>query len=289
MACDLISYFEQSESPHYALSTPLRHEVVELIKKRDAQGDRINLYVVVEEMHGLPPLVLDRGCASLDEVGCKDGQPFPLLNGGHPNAKFIVAFESADGPWPEIPNNEQTVNMDLAAIRASQDAHNEIRKHVDQDCLVTDDGRYVCPMSAGTMSARADSVRPLSADDFRETADGLRTALSRMDADLTTEHVELLFNALYWDDYKDDDFRRLHYMSLWESLSESRKKLGHTPPSPKTKLAKDPTVVGGTLSLEALTGYRHDIAHWWVDKIDGNCLANMYRTINELLRRKYFN
>ena len=287
LVCDLRAYFEQSDRPHYGLSSPLRHEVAELIQKKDSQGEGIEPYLVVEELHSLLPLVLDRGCALVDEVGYKDGQPMPLLNGGRANARFIIALETMDGPWPDIPRNEQTVNMILAAIRASQDAHDEIPKHVDQSCLVTDNDRFVCPMSAGFMSARANVVRPLDADAFRETAVSLRAAVSRMEADLTSEHIELLVNALYWDDYKDDDYRRLHYLSLWQSLSESRRKLGYTPPSAKTGLAKDPTVVGGTLSLEALTSYRDDIAHSWTGSIDGNYLANIYRTINELLRRRY--
>ena len=288
LVCDLRAYFEQSESPHYRLSSPLRHEVAELIQKKDSQGEGINPYIVVEELHSLSPLVLDRGCAAVDEVGYKDGQSTPILNGGRANARFIIAFETNDGPWPDIPSDEQTVNMVLAATRASQDAHDEIRRHIDQSCLVTDDDRFVCPMSAGFMSARAGVVHPLDADAFRETVVSLRVAISRMETDLTSEHIELLVNALYWDDYKDDNFRRLHYLSLWQSLSESRKKLGYTPPSPKTGLAKDPTVVGGTFSLKALTSYRDDIAHCWTGNIDGNYLANMYQTINELLRRKYF-
>ena len=287
LVCDLHAYFEQSASPHYALSPPLRHEVAELTQKMDSQRDGINPYLVIEELHRLRPLTLDRGCASLDEVRYEDGKPIPLLNGGREHARFIIAFETSDGPWPDIPRDEQTINMILAATRAYQDAHDEIRKHIDQSCLVTDDDLFVCPMSAGFMSARADSVRPLDADTFRETAESLCAAVSRMKADLTSEHIELLINALYWDDYKDDDFRRLHYLSLWQSLSDSRKKLGYAPPSPKTGLPKDPTVVGGTLSLEALTSYRDAIAHCWTGSIDGNYLANIYRTINELLRRRY--
>ncbi len=287
LVCDLSAYFEQSNNPHYDLSPPLRHKVTELIQKVDSQGVGIKPYLVVEELHSFPPLLLDRGCASVDEVGYKDGQPTPLLTGGRPNARFIMAFETMDGSWPDIPSDEQTVNMILAATRASQDAHDEILKRIDQSCLVTDDDRFVCPMSTGFMSARADVVRPLDADAFRETAVSLGATISRMEVDLTSEHIALLVNTLYWDDYKDDDFRRLHYLSLWQSLSESRKKLGYTPPSPKTRLAHDPTVVGGTLSLEALTSYRDDIAHCWTGSIDGNYLANIYRTINELLRRKY--
>lgn len=287
LVCDLRAYFEQSENLHYNLSPALRHEVAELIQKMDSQGEGIKPYLVIEELRCLSPLVLDRGCASVDEVGYKDGKPAPFLKGGRANARFIIAYETSDGPWPDIPSDEQTVNMILAASRASQDAQDEIRKHIDQSCLVTDDDRYVCPMSAGVASARLGAARSLDADTFRETAVDLSSAISRMKADLTSEHMELLVNALYWDDYKDDDFRRLHYLSLWQSLSESREKLGYMPPDRNTKFAKDPTVVGGTLSLEELTSYRHDIAHCWTGSIDGNYLANIYQTINELLRRKY--
>lgn len=288
LVCDLQAYFEQSENPHYRLSPALRHKVAELIQKTDSLGERTNPYIVVEESHRFPALVLDRVCAMIDEICHEDGKPVQILVGGRANAQFIVAYETSDGPWPEIPDDERTVNMILAATRACQDAHYEIRKHVDQGCLVTCDGQYVCPRSAGFMSARADSAQPLDADGFRETGDSLRAAVSRMESDLTRDHVELLLNAVYWDDYKDDDFRRLHYLSLWQSLAESKRKLGYTPPSPGTKLANDPTVVGGTLSLKELTSYRDDIAHCWTSSIDGGYLANMYRTINELLRRKYF-
>ena len=98
--------------------------------------------------------MLDRGCASVDEIGCKDGQPLPLLTGGCADARFIIAVETSDGAWPDIPSDEQTVNMILAATRASQDTVDEIRKHIDQSCLVTDDDRFACRMPAGFMSAR---------------------------------------------------------------------------------------------------------------------------------------
>ena len=36
LVCDLRVFFEQSDSAHYGLSPPLRHEVAELIKKKDS-------------------------------------------------------------------------------------------------------------------------------------------------------------------------------------------------------------------------------------------------------------
>ena len=53
-------------------------------------------------------------------------------------------------------------------------------------------------------------------------------------------------------------------------------------------IREDNIVVAGKKTLQELTAYRHDIAHWWTDTIDENYLADLQRTINELIRRKYF-
>ena len=287
LVCDLPAYFRRSHSAHYAVSPSLRHAVAEQAKQPQSGEDAIRPYVVVEEFQSFPPFALDQGCALIDEVGYEDGERKPVILGGRDDERFIVAYETSDGPWPDIPRNEQTVNLIMAAVRACQDATGEIAKHVDQRCLITDDGRFVCPAAAGTFSARAGVASPLDAPAFGRTAARLTKTIAAMHADLATEHIELLVNALYWDDYKDDEFRRLHYLSLWQSLSESRKLLGYAPPDPKTKLGNDPTVVAGSLSLEALTDYRDNIAHWWTGTIEGNCLADLYRTVNQLIRRKY--
>lgn len=31
----------------------------------------------------------------------------------------------------------------------------------------------------------------------------------------TVDVIRAVAPALHWDDYRDDDFRRLHYLSLW--------------------------------------------------------------------------
>ena len=98
-------------------------------------------------------------------------------------------------------------------------------------------------------------------------------------------HIELLANALYWDDYKDEDFRRLHYLSLWQSLYEARKKLGYA--DPKNQFKNDSAPIAGQLSPQALTIHRNAIAHWQTAGIDANYLAGIYQTINELIRRRY--
>ena len=47
-------------------------------------------------------------------------------------------------------------------------------------------------------------------------------------------------------------------------------------------------IVAGKKTLNELIDYRNDIAHWWTDTIDESYLADLQRTINELIRCKYF-
>ena len=285
LVCDLGSYFEGSDCLHYALSPSLRHQVVETAKTHGYSRNGIYPYIVIEELIKLSPLTLTQACASLDEIGYDDDEPFPLLIGGRDNERFIVAIETSDGPWPDIPNNEQTVNIILALARAYQDVNREIPKYIDQKCLITTDDQFVCPLSSGSMTARADVVRDVDSSDFLKLAKQLERAIPFMEGNMGSGHIELLANAMYWDDYKDDNFRRLHYLSLWQTLSESRKKLGHA--TGIGNLRKDPTILGGSFSLSQLSKYRDDIAHFWTGEIDGNYLAGLYGSINELVRRKY--
>ncbi|MDE0030304.1 MAG: hypothetical protein OXU42_12995 [Deltaproteobacteria bacterium] len=288
LVCGLVRHFLGSASTHYAISPPLRHEIGQKQDELAAQNNRRTAFLVIEELTELTPMTFDKECVLVDEVSYVNGERTPLLNGGRDNEKFILAMRTIDGQWPSIPSNEPTVNMILAAIRASQDTHDEIRKHVDQSCLVTDDGRFVATWAGGFMPVRASVASDVDAREFQSTADRLRSAIPRIEADMQQEHIELLVNAVYWDDYKDDDFRRLHYLNLWQSLTESKRILGYIGPGGDNYLKNDRTIVAGKTSLADLTEYRDDIAHWWTESIDSNYLADMYRTINELMRRKYF-
>ena len=93
-------------------------------RKFDAKGDGKCPHLVIEEMTKL----LDRECALSHEVAYRNGKRIPLLTGGRDNEKFILAIRTSDGKWPEVPSNEQTVNVILAAVRASQNSHEEISK-----------------------------------------------------------------------------------------------------------------------------------------------------------------
>ena len=98
--------------------------------------------------------------------------------------------------------------------------------------------------------------------------------------------MALLVNSVYRDEYKDDAYQRLQYLQLWQSLvvETGQKFLGYKGNS----IRYDDKVVAGKKTLLELTEYRDDIAHWWTDTIDENFLADLQRTINELIRRKYF-
>ena len=287
LVCDFEVHLRDSESAHFAISPPFRQEAKEKREKLDGQRSGMHPYLVIQEVDDLEPVLLDK-CALVPEVAIRDAKRTPLLIGGRDDASFVLAIHTTQGAWPKIPSNEVAVKTILAAARASQDAHNEIRKHIDQRCLVTDDNRFVSTLRPQPGSARGSVYSTLGPDAFRAKAKSLSAAIAKLEGDLESEHIELLVNALYWDDYKDDCFRRLHYLSLWQSLDESRKKLGYASPESKSKLIGDDTIVAGSRSLAELTQYRHDVAHWWKGSMDGNCLADIYRTLNELIRSRYF-
>ncbi len=95
--------------------------------------------------------------------------------------------------------------------------------------------------------------------------------------------MALLVNAMYSEEQKSDAEKLLEFLRLWQSVEETSKRLGYT-----GNIKQDNVVVDGTKTLRELNDYRNDIAHWWTETIDENVLANLKRTINELIRRKYF-
>ena len=94
-----------------------------------------------------------------------------------------------------------------------------------------------------------------------------------------------MVNSMYRDEHKDDAYQRLHYLQLWQSLTEvGLKVLGYQGKS----IRYDKKVISGNKTLLELTEYRNDIAHWWTDTMDENYLSDLQRTVNELIHRKYF-
>ena len=106
-----------------------------------------------------------------------------------------------------------------------------------------------------------------------------------MEQDIGAPHMALLVNSMYRDEYKDDAYQRLQYLQLWQSLVETGKKyLGYQ----GKNIRDDDIIVAGKKTLRELTKYRGDIAHWRTDTINENFLADLQRTINKLIHRKYF-
>ena len=284
---NLVDYFTNSgNSKHYAISPSLQHEVGETDERiKSQQKGRVPVFLVVEENSQLTPVQMIKGeCNISDEVVVKDGEDIPILVGGRKGDKFITACPTTDGAWPELPNNLRVVNMILAAVRAGQRTTGPIRKYVDQDCLVTDDGQFVVIIRP-SMSARLSTVTPMDNVAFRGRVSDISNAITAMQQDIGTPHMTLLVNSMYSDEHKDDSYRRLQYLSLWQSLVEAgRKYLAYQ----GTSIRHDNVVVAGNKTLLELTEYRDDVAHWWTDTIDENYLADLQRTINELISRKYF-
>ncbi len=283
---NLVDYFENAtHNRHYAISPSLRHVVAETDKKvRVQQNGRVPVFLVIEEYNELTPVEMLKGeCSVLDEVIVRDGEKMPALVGGREGEKFITAWATLDGAWPELPGNQQLVNMILAGVRVGQQTPDPIRKYVEQSCLVTDDGRFVVMMRP-TASARLGTATVMDSKAFRCKASEIRKAIAAMEPDMGTPHMALLINSMYSDERKDDSYQRLQYLRLWQSLAETAETcLGY-----QGNVREDNVVVAGKKTLRELTGYRDDIAHWWTDTIDENFLADLQRTINELMRCRYF-
>ena len=283
---NLVGYFaDATHGRHYAISPCLRHVVGETDKKiRSQKKNHVPVFVVIEEHNELTPVQMIKGeCSISDEVLVQDGEKRPALVGGRENHKFLTAWATGDGAWPTIPSNQQLVNLIIAGVRVAQQTADPIRKYVDQSCLVTDDGRFVVMMRP-TTSARAQTATLMDAKAYRSRATEIRRAIAAIEQDIETPHMALLINSIYSDDHKDDSYRRLHYLRLWQSLAETGKKcLGY-----EGNVKEDDVVVAGQKTLRELTEYRHDIAHWWTDTVDENFLTDLRRTINELIRRRYF-
>ena len=283
---NLVGYFANAtRGRHYAISPCLQHEVDETDKKiRAQQKDSVPVFLVIEEYNDLTPVRMIKGeCSISDEVLVRDDEKVPVLVGGRENEEFITAWATVDGAWPTIPSDQQKADLILAGVRVSQQTPDPIRKYVDQSCLVTDDGRFVVMMRP-TMSGRLETATVMDSKTLRSRAAEIRKAISAMELDISTPHLALLVSSMYSDEHKDDSYQRLQYLRLWQSLIET----GERYLKYKGNIKEDNVVVAGKKTLRELTKYRNKIAHWWTDTIDENFLADLRRTINELIRRKYF-
>ena len=286
VASDLVDYFVKStSSKHYAISPSLRHRVSETEEKiKSQQKGQVPVFLVIEEINQLMPVEMNKGeCNISAEMVERDGEKVPVLIGGREGEEFITAWASVDGAWPEIPNNQQLVNMILAGVRVGQQTSDPIRKYVDQYGLVTDDGRFVVMMRP-TMSVRGSTSRPMDTATYRSRVSEISKGIAVMEQEIGSPHLALLINSMYRDEHKDDAYQRLQYLGLWQSLADAgRKCLNY-----QGNIREDQVVVAGNKTLQELKDYRDDIAHWWTDTIDENLLADLQRTINELMRRRFF-
>jgi len=286
LTSDPLDYFADAKnSRQYGIDPGLRHlihETVERISRQ--QSGRVPVFLVVEEYNELTPTQMTNGeCCILDEVEIQNGEREPVLIGGREGEQFVTAWATIDGAWPELPSNQQFVNLILVAVRVAQRTPEPIPKYVDQSCLLTTEGRFVV-MNRPTASGRLGISTPMDSKAYRGRVSQIREAIAAMEPDVAKPHMALLINSMYSDEYKDDAYQRLQYLRLWQSLADTvRTCFGY-----KGNITEDNTVLSGKKSLRELTEYRHDIAHWWTDTIDESYLADLQRTLNELVHRKYF-
>lgn len=285
LVSDLFDYFANATcSRHYAISPSLRHVIAETDEKVRSQQSDAPVFVVIEEDNVLAPVEMRKGeCSISDEVLVRNGEKIPALIGGREGEQFITAWATVGEAWPELPSNQQLVNLILAGVRVAQQTPDPIRKYVDQQCLVTNDGRFV-EMVRGTASGRLGEARVMNTKAYRARASEIEKAIAAMEPDVATPHMALLINSMYRDEFKDDAYQRLQYLRLWQSLAEA----GETCLNYQGDIRHDNVAVAGKKTLQELTNYRDDIAHWWTDTIDENFLADLQRTINELIHRRYF-
>ena len=286
ISSNLIDDFVDVALRHYTIDPCLRHLADETDKKiRSQQKGRVPLFLVIEESHDLNPVEMANGeCSISPEVVWEDGEPVPMLVGGREGQNFITAWSTIDGAWPELPNNQQLVNMILAGVRSGQQISGPIRKYLDESCLVTDDGRFVVMAGSGIPSVRVSTDPVLDTAAYRNRISEISSAITAMAQDIGNPHVALLLNAMYSDEHRDDSYRRLQYLRLWQSLAEAGSKhLNY-----QGNVREDEVRVAGDTTLKDLKVYRNEIAHWWTDTIDEKLLADLQRTINELVRRTYF-
>ena len=198
VASDLVDYFVKSRSSkHYAISPSLRHVAGETEEKiKSQQRGRVPVFLVIEEFSQLTPVEMVKGeCSISDEIAARDGEKVPILVGGREGEEFIIAWATVDGAWPELPNNQLLVNMILAGVRVGQNTSGPIRKYIDQNGLVTDDGRFV-EMLRPTMSMRGSTAIVMDSAAYRSRASEIRTAIEAMERDIGVPHMALLVNSM---------------------------------------------------------------------------------------------
>lgn len=249
LVSDLVDYFANATfRRHYAISTVLRHVIAETDEKIRSQQSDAPVFVVIEEDNELAPVEMIKGeCSISDEVLVRNGEKTPVLTGGREGEQFITAWATIDGAWPELSSNQLLVNLILAGIRAAQQTSEPIRKYVDQQCLVTNDGRLV-EMVRGTVSGRLGEARVMNTKAYRAKVSEIEKAIAAMEPDAATPHMALLINSMYRDEFKDDAYQRLQYLRLWQSLAEA----GETCLNYQGDIRHDNVAVAGEKTLQEL-------------------------------------
>ena len=284
---DILDYFTTSPaSNHYAGSPSMRYGVAEIKQESTRQhGEHRPLFIIIEDFSPLTETRMVSGeCSKSDQVITRDNTDVPLVTGGQKGEQVLIAWHTLDGAWPEIPNNQEKINMILAAIRAGQETPHPIKKLLDQRGLITSDGEFVEMVRMTLSPARGTTIQNTDASGVERKAAALTAAITAMETDLTIPHLALLFNSMYNDEEKDSEYQKLAYLQLWQSLCEAGPRHLACPDDVRTGT----TIIAGGKSLSEIRQHRDAIAHWRTSTIDVPTFDSLRQTVNELVRRKYF-
>lgn len=277
---DLPRYFQQggTESPHYAIDCSLRDVVARVYERECNQCKHPNVpvFLVVEQREGVPATGLERECFAIDASH---------IEGGKKGQLALLAIKTTDGKWPDFVPDSHTVKLLLAAIKVERGITHYIMEHVNRSCFVTDDNRAVVALKPEVNvtygGVRVDSR--LDEKDLAMKVKNIGRVFERMrrDAESKPQAAELLESILL-DKSDDDKYFRLWYLRLWQAFMDARKSV--------LNLKREPAatdIVAGEKTIEELSKYRDNIAHWWTGSVDFAYMTDIQRTMVELLRDEY--
>ena len=207
---DLQSYFEKHSPFHYSINHLLRSEVEEVMKK-ESQKNGFSLFVVIEREIPCETTMDDATCFIVDKK--HEGDP--------PGGIIMMTGETSGVTWSEEEYNiNQFVNMILAAIKIEQNTKDHIEKVSSTSCFFDIDERaiYFIPEPQINIGLCVDS--PLDDKKLKEKTDRLQKLISGLEADMQKDMrtTSRLITALRLEKTKDDNYRRIWYLRLYEAM-----------------------------------------------------------------------
>ena len=280
---DLPSYFEHEPaiSQHYSIDVSLRAGVSRIYEdalkqSKERTEPSLPLFLVIEEYSEVSATVLNSGqCFTIDE--CRDGEA--MIEGGRKGERALIAFRTANDPWPDFHADMYVVNVVLAAVKIEQKITGHIEELYNCSCFVSSERQAVYTLNP-SMSGVVSVISRLEPSDLNEKVERIGSMLEAMMSDSEPVAMEV-FDSIVLDKTKDDGYLRLWYMRLWQAVEDAKRHLE------EPELLNKEEVIAGKRTPKELKHYRNDIAHWNTGRINFSYLSDLQHTVIELLRKKY--